>query len=328
MSPDLKRGAAASLIVHAVLVSALLLSFGASKPPEPPAEMEVELATAPGQQPNEATKAELPGPTPAAAPLPEPLPAPPAPEPPKNQAVEPPPPPPPPPPAPPPPMQVAQMPPTPQPQTPPQQPTPSPLPPLPPPPPAPPTPPPPTPSPPLPLPPPLVPPPPSPPSTTSQPNPTKNPAPESRELENTLEKLRALQRQTRPPTAHPNPQRGGAPTPAGNPRGDITATLSAEQRGAIGDRVRECWTKDAGALDIDKRQVLVTATIDPADGSAREVEPADQEKARIAGDPVLRAFFERARRAILDPRCGNNLVPKDKLVEVGTPNKLTFRFSP
>jgi outer membrane biosynthesis protein TonB len=178
------------------------------------------------------------------------------------------------------------------------------------------------------VPPPPAPPPPAPPSTTSQPNPTKNAAPESRELEATLEKLRALQRQTQPPKARPNPARGGAPTPAGNPHGDITATLTAEQRGAIGDRVRECWTKDAGAIGIDKMQVLVTATIDPADGSAREVEPADSERSRIAGDPLLRAFFERARRAILDPRCGNNLVPKSKLVEDGVPNKLTFRFSP
>jgi hypothetical protein len=161
------------------------------------------------------------------------------------------------------------------------------------------------------LPPPPVPPPPAPPSTTSQPNVTKNAAAESKELDNTLEKLRAMQRQTQPPTARANPLKGGAPSPAGSVHGDITATLSADQRGAIGDRVRECWTKDAGALDLDKMQVMVTATVDN-DGTARIVVPADQDRARIDGDPRLRAFFERARRAILDPRCGNNLVPKDK----------------
>jgi hypothetical protein len=157
---------------------------------------------------------------------------------------------------------------------------------------------------------------------------TKNPAPESQELANTLEKLRALQRQTQAPQAHPNPQRGGAPTPAGNPHGDITATLSAEQRGAIGDRVRECWTKDAGALDVDKMQVMLTVTLDPADGTARLAEVADADRGRVNGDPRLRAFAERAVRAVLDPRCGNNLVPKDRLVADGAPNKLTFRFRP
>ncbi len=216
--------------------------------------------------------------------------------------------------------------PTPQVQPPPPEPSPSPLPPPPPPPPAPPIPPPPTPTPPLPLPPPLVPPPPAPPSSTSQPNQTKNPVPESQELANTLDKLRALQRQTQPPTAHPNPPRGGAPTPAGTPRGDITATLSAQQRGAIGDRVRECWTKDAGALDLEKMQVMLTVTIDTADGTARAATVADEDRGRVSGDPRLRAFAERAVRAVL--RCGDKLVPMDKLVMDGGPNKLTFRFKP
>ena len=34
----------------------------------------------------------------------------------------------------------------------------------------------------------------------------------------------------------------------GNPNGNDTAALSDAQRGQIGDKVRECWTKDAGAL--------------------------------------------------------------------------------
>jgi len=303
-------------------VAFLVLGLGEASPPQLPPEMDVDLTTATGTQQEVPTKADQQAPLPAAAPLPQAVNAPPAPDVPKNQPFEPPPPPPPPPP----PQQLAQAAPN-TPQPPPPSPEPSPLPP---PPPAPPTPlsasn---TPQPPLPLPPPPVPPPPAPPSTTSQPNPTKNATAESRELENTLDKLRALQRQTQPPKAHANPQKGGAPAVGGSPNGDITATLTAAQRGAIGDRVRECWTKDSGALNADKLQVLVTATIDPADGSAREVEPAEQERSRLAGDPVLRAFFERARRAILDPRCGNNLVPKDKLVADGAPNKLTFRFSP
>jgi hypothetical protein len=171
-----------------------------------------------------------------------------------------------------------------------------------------------------------VPPPPAPPSTTAQPNITKNPAPDSKETDNTLEKAMAALRQKVPPTAKPNPQQGGAPQVGGSPKGDITATLSDKLRGAIGDKVRECWTKDEGALDADKMQVMVTATLDP-DGTVRIVEPADEDKGRVMGDPRLRAFFERARRAILDPRCGRDLVTKDKLTG-GSSSKLTFRFRP
>lgn len=161
------------------------------------------------------------------------------------------------------------------------------------------------------------------PSTTSQPNPTKNAAPESKELLATLERLRSLQQQQKPPTARPNPQAGGAPNAGGSPRGDITARLTGEQRGAIGDKVRECWTKDAGALDLDKLRVLLTVTVDDA-GVARQAVVADEDRGRM-GDPHFRAFAERAVRAVLDARCSNLPVPRDKL---GPINTLTFRFSP
>jgi len=169
-----------------------------------------------------------------------------------------------------------------------------------------------------------VPPPPAPPSKTSQPNPTKNAAAESQELNNTLEKLRAMQQQTKPPTAKANPSAGGAPKGGGDPNGDINNQLSAAQRGAIGDRVRECWTKDAGALDLDKMAVTVTVTTD-ATGTARLAQVAEVDRGRVQSDPRLQVFSERAIRAILDPRCAALPLPKDKL---GGIQKLTFRFRP
>jgi hypothetical protein len=152
---------------------------------------------------------------------------------------------------------------------------------------------------------------------------SKNLAAESQELNNTLEKLKALQAQTRPPTARANPTAGGAPHGGGSPKGDITATLSAEQRGAIGDRVRECWTKDPGALDLDKMSAFMTVTIDGT-GTVRQAEPAESEQGRLS-DPRFRAFTERARRALLDARCATLPMPRDKLNGV---QKLTFRFRP
>jgi outer membrane biosynthesis protein TonB len=175
----------------------------------------------------------------------------------------------------------------------------------------------------LPLPPPPAPPPPAPPSTTSQPNPTKNPAPESSALENTLEKLRAMEKQNRPPRALPNPRQGGAPNGGGNPQGNDTAALSAAQRGAIGDHVRACWTYDPGALGVEQMQVLLTVTTDPA-GVVRLAEVAGSDAGRL-GDPVFRAFAERAMRAVRDPRCADLPLPQNMLGKI---NVLTFQFKP
>ena len=158
---------------------------------------------------------------------------------------------------------------------------------------------------------------------TSQPNATKNPAPDSREVDNTLDKLRAQQRQTQPPTRKPNPSAATAPTLGGSKDGDITASLNATQQGAIGDKVRECWTKDSGALDIEKMSAQLVVTFDE-NGTARisEIGPADQGR---MSDPRFRAFAERAARAVLDPRCASLPIPR---TELGKRGKLTFRFKP
>jgi hypothetical protein len=152
---------------------------------------------------------------------------------------------------------------------------------------------------------------------------TKNPAVNSNEADNTLEKLRQAARQKQPPTAKPNPAAGGAPQGGGNPLGDDTATLSAAQRGAIGEHVRECWTKDGGALDVDKQKVLLTVETDPT-GIARKAVVAGDDVARMS-DPRFRAFAERAIRAVMDVRCANLPLPGNM---IGKPNVLTFRFSP
>lgn len=152
---------------------------------------------------------------------------------------------------------------------------------------------------------------------------TKNPAPNSDALDNTLEKLRQLAKQSKAPTARTNVQAGGQPQGGGSPLGNDTAALSAAQRGEIGDHVRECWTKDAGALDLDKQRVLLTVTTDAA-GTARQAVVAGEDVARM-GDPRFRAFAERAIRAVLDVRCANLPMPK---AMIGKVNVLTFRFSP
>jgi outer membrane biosynthesis protein TonB len=321
MNRELRRGAIISASLH--VVAALLLLFGIPLARTPDVPQETTIAMVFQGTSKASMRADVPAAVPAPANTPAPVPAPPAQETPKPVPNEPPPPPPPPPPAPPPPPTPATPTPTPPIPTPPQlSPTPAPTAPTPPAPPAPPQP---TPqqTQPLPMPPPPAPQPPAPPSTTSQPNPTKNPAPQSNALENTLIKLRALQKQTQPPRALPNPVQGGAPNGGGNPMGNDTAALSADQRGAIGDHVRACWTYDAGALGVDKMQVLLTVTTD-ASGTARLAVVAEPDAGKLS-DPVFRAFAERARRAVLDPHCANLPLPKNML---GKTNVLTFRFSP
>jgi len=312
VSPLLRRSAAASLVFH--LVVALMLLFVV---PRSTLEKMPELASFQVEfegPPQEARKSDVSAPVPASTVAPEPSPEPPTPEPPKPTPPQPPPPPPPPPPPlPPPPLPV---PPAPTPPVPTPEPTPAPRPPPPPPPPTPPKPPPPTPPPP-------VPPPPSPPSQTSQPNVTKNPAPDSRSLENTLSKLKSLHPQNQVPIARYSPPQTGAPSQGGSLIGTDNTSLNAQQRGAIGDQVRECWNRDAGALKAETFQVhLIVKTDDQ--GVAHQADIAPGDPAQPVGSP-LHAFAERARRAVLAPRCSNLPLPASMK---GRTHVFDFTFKP
>jgi len=149
-------------------------------------------------------------------------------------------------------------------------------------------------------------------------------AAESQVLENTLEKLRALQRQKQPPRAHPNPAAGGAPHGGGAPEGSDTAKLSADERAAIGDEVRRCWTYDPGAKEVEQFQVRLQVETDE-NGVARVARVVGPDLARVNADPVFRAFAERAMRAVLDPLCATLPLPPSLR---GQRNTLDFRFRP
>ena len=87
--------------------------------------------------------------------------------------------------------------------------------------------------------------------------------------------------------------------------------------------MRECWTKDPGALDLEKMRVLLTVTTDDA-GTARIAVVADEDRGKLS-DPRFRAFAERAVRAVLDARCAGLPLPGTMK---GRNAVLTFRFSP
>jgi outer membrane biosynthesis protein TonB len=159
----------------------------------------------------------------------------------------------------------------------------------------------------------------------SQPNETKNPAPDTRSLDNTLEKLLADQKQVKPPTHVYNPERGGARNAGGSKTGNLTGELSKGQQKQIGDEVRRCYSEDTAAMNYASYSAIITVTID-ATGEARLADLSDADKARASADPAFRAFAERAERAVLDPTCSKLPVPPDLL---GKPaQQLTFRFRP
>jgi len=282
-------------VFHLAVVLTLLFAIPSATPEKMPelASFQVEFEG----PPQEARKSNVSAPVPASTVAPEPSPEPPTPEPPKPTPPQPPPPPPPPPP----PLPPPPLPPPPLPVPP------APTPPKPPPP----------------TPPPPVPPPPSPPSQTSQPNVTKNPAPDSRSLENTLSKLKSLRPQTQAPTARYSPPQAGAPSQGGSLIGTDNTSLNASQRGAIGDQVRECWTRDAGALKAETFQVHLIVTTDEQ-GVARLAKIAPDDPANAGGSP-LHAFAERAVRAVLSPNCSRLPLPPSLKGRIHT---FDFKFKP
>lgn len=92
---------------------------------------------------------------------------------------------------------------------------------------------------------------------------------------------------------------------------------------SIGDAVRRCWTWDAGARDADQMRVMLEVTTDES-GTARLVKIATEDAGKLS-NPVFRAFFERAQRAVLSPQCANLPLPRNML---GQQRTLKFRFSP
>jgi hypothetical protein len=320
-NPRLRTGGVISLIAHLMVFVALMITLPTWKTEE---EKEPETAVEMIFDGKAKTTIKAPVPAPNPAPAREITPpAPPVTEAPKPEPIEAPPPPPPPPPPPEPPR-ISRPLPVPPSDLPPPEPSEREAPIIPPPP-APPAPP--REAPPRlitpPVPPPPERPPPTKPSQTAQPNVTQNVAPNSSAMEATLLKLRQMQKQTEPPRARPNPRAGGQPESGGNPTSNDTDALSAAQRGEIGARVRECWTKDSGARDLDKMSVVLTVVTDTT-GTARIANVADEDRGKMS-DPMFQAFAERAIRAVRDPRCASLPLPSQML---GRNNTLTFRFRP
>jgi hypothetical protein len=160
-------------------------------------------------------------------------------------------------------------------------------------------------------------------SPTHQKNIVKTPAPMSQSVLNTLEKLRALQKQETPPTAKYNPDQGGAPNGGGSPNSTANSRLSGADRAAIGSHVRPCWGIDAGAPGVASFSVFLDVTTD-ATGTVRNavIDPKSQGN---MGDPIYAAYASRAVDAVMNYQCATLPLPSYML---GQSQTFIFQFSP
>ncbi|MFC3124456.1 hypothetical protein ACFOD4_05225, partial [Pseudoroseomonas globiformis] len=134
----------------------------------------------------------------------------------------------------------------------------------------------------------------------------------------TLERLRASQQQNEAPRARPAPQAGRTAAGGGTPTGNALLT-QGEIRG-VADRISECWSVDAGMLNLDQITVELRVEIDSG-GTIRNVRPASS----VPSDPRARAVYESARRALMDVKCSPLPIPREKIPSLAN---ATFRFNP
>jgi outer membrane biosynthesis protein TonB len=160
-------------------------------------------------------------------------------------------------------------------------------------------------------------------SPTHQPNVVKTPAPLSQSVLNTLLKLQALQKQEQPPTAHYNPDQGGAPNGGGSTQSTANSGLTGADRSAIGSHVRPCWAIDAGAPGVSTFSVNLLVTTD-ATGTVREAEVAPSDQGKMS-DPIFNAYASRAVDAVMNYECATLPLPSYML---GKSQTFLFNFTP
>jgi hypothetical protein len=132
----------------------------------------------------------------------------------------------------------------------------------------------------------------------------------------TLERLRALQAQQSPAQT-----RGSGPTgQSARSRAETTERLTAGEIRGVADTIGRCFAMDVTAPGSMGVVVELRVEAD-ATGVVRVVRPAGS----IPSEPVARAVFEAARRALMDPKCSPLPFPRDKLEAI---NAATFRFTP
>ncbi|CAI3928171.1 unnamed protein product [Commensalibacter communis] len=106
---------------------------------------------------------------------------------------------------------------------------------------------------------------------------------------------------------------------------DHTMKLSKSQLGRIAGSVRRCYTQDTAARNYANNIVHMIVTVDNT-GMARIVDFDASTKARMSSDPAYSVFAERAKDAVLSPKCSKLPIPSNMLL--GHRNIIQFIFKP
>jgi outer membrane biosynthesis protein TonB len=307
---EMGTGLAVSAVLHTAFVVLMLLGLPNLFKREPPPEESVVAvqvinlaqltrATAVNPHPKAEAKPLPPVPVPVEKPLPpEPVVAEPPPAPPPPSKPEPPPPPPP---EPKPEPKPAPPPPVPEPKPEPPKPEPAP--------------------PPKPEPPKPPPPKPEPPKQVAKAEPAKPPKDvDFDNLIKNLAKTPAQEKSDQPP--RPVKQPPPTQSASSQPNAPLGSQISTSEKDLLAAAVSACWDIDAGAKGASSMRAVIQVELDP-DGTVRSTTILDSEGR--GGDPVWRAFAERARRAPLIAACNKLPIPAGKYEQLKV---FTFTFTP
>ncbi len=160
-------------------------------------------------------------------------------------------------------------------------------------------------------------------SPTHQTKEVKAAQPLSQSVLNTLLNLKAIQKQTQPPTAVYNPDENSAPVVGGSTTSTSNNALSGPDRAAIGAHVRPCWGIDTQAEGLSSFSVKLTVQTD-ASGTVRIANVASDNTGDMS-NPIYNAYSQRAIAAVLNPLCATLPLPSNLL---GSNQTFSFIFTP
>ena len=129
--------------------------------------------------------------------------------------------------------------------------------------------------------------------------------------------------QTKAPTAHYNPDQGGAPGGGGSTQSTANSGLTGADRNAIASHIRPCFQVDPDAPDNPNMSVNMIVTTD-ASGTIREADIAPEDEGKLS-DPIFNAFWQRAQAAAMNYQCATLPLPPNLL---GQTEKFLLNFTP
>lgn len=102
-----------------------------------------------------------------------------------------------------------------------------------------------------------------------------------------------------------------------------TGRLTSEQRQAIARYLQPCWSVLSYSYPIEQPSIGLIITVSP-NGETVGVKLAAEDRARLISIQ-FRVFAERARRAVLDPKCSRLPIPASLLGSSPVPFLVRFR---